>query len=259
MNSIDFKDSGYDRIVDMKRLSFIVNTLGAHIPANGAILDIGCGNGIISRYLGRYGYQVQGVDVSEKAIETARKLNAMPNVRFDVKSAEELKASERKYDAIICSEVLEHLQDPSSLLRVLYHCLNESGKLIITVPNGRGPREMLVTRPVIILRKADGIIWKIVKKLKHGLGYDGTTVQSDADNLDHVQFFSKEELKKLSTVNNFQIVCFKKSNFIEDVFPFSFLSRKSLAIQKLDCQLADLLPVEFTGGFLTVWEKSHFK
>src|SRR5438309_2071503 len=131
----------YNRIADRKRVDFIADVLKASLPPNGRILDVGCGNGVISRHLGRLGFNVLGIDVSEKTIEIARSINPMPNVQFQKKSAEELVASGERYDAVICSEVLEHLNDPGALLDVLYSTLAENGKLIVTVPNGKGPRE----------------------------------------------------------------------------------------------------------------------
>jgi 2-polyprenyl-3-methyl-5-hydroxy-6-metoxy-1,4-benzoquinol methylase len=78
-----------------------------------------------------------------------------PNVRFDVVSAERLVADGHRYHAIICSEVLEHLHDPGKLLSVLHQSLQDNGILIVTVPNGNGPRELFVTRPVIALQKKE--------------------------------------------------------------------------------------------------------
>ena len=219
-------------------------------------MDVGCGNGVISRHLGRLGFNVLGIDVSEKTIEMARAIEPMPNVTFLKKSAEELVASGEKYDAVICSEVLEHLTDPGTLLKVLYATLAENGKLIVTVPNGRGPRETFVTKPVLNLRRKNNWLWKSIQKVKSMLGYSGTTVQSAADNLDHIQFFSKKDLEQLSKQHGFKITGFGKANFVEDVFPFSLLAKRLVFLQKIDCKIADLLPYQFTGGFFTVWEKN---
>lgn len=245
----------YNRIADRKRLDFIAAALEHSLPANGRILDVGCGNGVISRHLGQLGYQVLGIDVSDKTIANARALNKMSNVQFEVISAEELVAQGNSYDAIICSEVLEHLSKPELLLAVLYKSLKPDGKLIVTVPNGNGPRELLVTRPVLALREKNNWLWKLVQKTKTAFGYQGSTVQSSADNLDHIQFFSRGDLRVLSAASNFKIVKYGKANFIEDVFPFSFLARRFTILQKMDCMIADVLPYAFTGGFFTVWEK----
>ena len=87
-----------------------------------------------------------GIDVSERTIEKARSIDPLPNVRFITKSAEALVAEGTRYDAVICSEVLEHLDNPGALLEVLYASLSDKGRLIVTVPNGKGPRESLVTQ-----------------------------------------------------------------------------------------------------------------
>lgn len=251
MNAYEF-----ERIADRKRIDFITDFLKSSLPANASILDVGCGNGVISRHLGRFGFKVTGIDVSEKAIDKAQSLNQFSNVKFMIKSAEDLIAEGIKYDAIICSEVLEHLNDPDALLDVLNKSLSRNGKLIITVPNGNGPRESLVTKPVLKLRTKNNWLWKLILNAKKKLGYNGTTVQSDADNLDHVQFFSKRDIQRLSLRHNLKIIRFGKANFVEDVFPFSFFAKRIKVLQKLDCRLADWLPYYFTGGFFFVCEKN---
>ena len=245
----------FERIADIKRLNFIIEKLKKGLPENAEVLDVGCGNGVISRSLGAHGFRVKGIDISEKAIEKAKQLNTFPNVRFEVTSAEQLVADGQKYHAIICSEVLEHLNDPGKLLKVLHQSLHADGFVIVTVPNGRGPRELLVTRPVIALQQKNNWAWKAVKKVKSLFGYKGTTVQSDADDLTHIQFFTRSSLEALASANHFKVTKFGKTNFIEDVFPFSFFSRRIKSLQKLDCKVADVLPYQFTGGFVTVWEK----
>jgi 2-polyprenyl-3-methyl-5-hydroxy-6-metoxy-1,4-benzoquinol methylase len=245
----------FERIADRKRLTFIIQTLKEKLPAGAEVLDVGCGNGVISRNLGAAGFKVKGVDVSEKTIEKARQLNTFPNVVFEVKSAEQIQAVGQLYHAIICSEVLEHLNQPDQLLHTLNNLLTDDGVLIVTVPNGKGPRELFVTRPIIKLREKDNFLWKGVQHLKSLLGYKGTTVQSDADDLTHIQFFTKKSLIHLAESTNFNIVKFGKTNFVEDVFPFSFLTKRFKLLQEWDCKLAEQLPYQFTGGFVTVWSK----
>lgn len=246
----------FQRIADIKRLNFIIEALKTKLPEGAEVLDVGCGNGVISRSLGEQGFRVKGIDISEKTIEKARLLNQFSNVSFDVISAEQLVADGKCYHAIICSEVLEHLTDPGKLLKVLYQTLHSEGILIVTVPNGKGPREVLVTKPVISLQKRNNWLWRFVKKIKSFFGYKGTTAQSDADDLTHIQFFTKSSLEKLAVENNFKIIRFGKTNFIEDVFPFSFFTKKVTILQKWDCAIAEKLPYSLTGGFVTVWEKA---
>jgi 2-polyprenyl-3-methyl-5-hydroxy-6-metoxy-1,4-benzoquinol methylase len=246
----------FERIADKKRVDFIVASIRKSFPAGGEILDIGCGNGMISRAIGAFGYDVKGIDVSEKTIAVAMTDNTLPNVHFEVVAAGKLTIEHLKYDAIVCSEVLEHLHRPEELLNIIHDSLKNDGSLIVTVPNGRGPRELLVTRPVQYLQRKNGFAWKLASSIKKSMGYTGTTVQSAADDLSHIQFFTSKDLTALATATHFKIDIIKPSNFIEQVFPFSLLVRRSRTLQKLDCRIAEALPLNFTSGFMTVWKKN---
>ncbi|MGB1205973.1 MAG: class I SAM-dependent methyltransferase [Chitinophagales bacterium] len=248
----------YTKVVDKKRLQFIIQNLAANIPKRGKILDIGCGNGIISRALGEAGYEVLGIDLSEKAINLAKEYNFWPNVNFKQLAAEDLIADKQnlqQYDALICSEVLEHLQQPEILLQTAYELLKESGILLATVPNGYGPREVFVTKPMQWLYTKGGRLLDAVIFSKKMLGYKGTTIQSAAEHLEHIQFFTQTSIKQLATSNNFKLEKLNNADFVGDVFPFSLLIRRSEKLQNLDCQLANKLPNSFTSGFLMVWKK----
>ncbi|MBA4168500.1 MAG: methyltransferase domain-containing protein [Chitinophagaceae bacterium] len=245
----------FERIADKKRADFIIASIRNRVLAGGEILDIGCGNGIISRTVGVAGYNVLGIDVSEKTISQAIEDNNLPNVQFKVMGAEELNKESKKFDAVICSEVLEHLHHPDKLLAVIHSLLKDEGILIVTVPNGHGPRELFVTRPVQRMQQTNGAVWKLLLKIKNSAGYTGTTIQSSADDLSHIQFFTRKSLCSLALTAHFRISIIKPSNFIEQVFPFSLIMRKSHALQRFDCHLAEVLPLNFTSGFMSVWKK----
>lgn len=245
----------FSRIADKKRVDFITAAIRKYIPAGEEVLDVGCGNGIISRATGAIGYKVTGIDSSEQSIFTAQSSNTHPNVKYIVVAAGELAPEPGKFAAIICSEVLEHLNDPEALLDVLKISLKDNGLLLVTVPNGKGPRERFVTKPVQYLQKKNNFLWKWMVAVKKMLGYSGTTVQSSADDLKHMQYFTYKTLSKLARSKGFEIIRISKTNFIEQVFPFSLIMKRSKALQKLDCLLADMLPLSFTSGFMTVWRK----
>ncbi len=248
-------ESSFTRFADIKRVKFILKSIQKYIGNSANILDVGCGNGIISKYIGEHGYRLTGIDISPKTIAQARKQNTLPNVNFEVSNAESLTASGQKYEAVVCSEVLEHLHTPGNLLQTLRQILTRNGILIVTVPNGFGPREVLVTKPMIHLQKKQGFAWRSMHKIKQALGYTGTTVQSSADNLDHIQFFSIKKLEELANETGFKIIDVQKSNFIDDIFPVSLVTRRSYKLQSLDGKIADMLPSSMAGGFLTIWKK----
>lgn len=248
----------YDKPVDLKRLYFVVSNLCSFKPAVGTtVLDIGCGNGNISIFLGSLGYQVSGVDLSEAAIAKARQLNTLPNVKFEVGNAEELHGLEARYDVVICSEVLEHLNSPENTLYAIHKIMKEDGVLFVTVPNGKGPRELLVTRPVQKLQKSNSFALQGLMWMKKVMGYSGTTAQTDADDLGHIQFFSKKHLYRLAESTGFSVKAFEHADFVGDVFPFSFLFRRSRLLQKIDCKVADKVPYHFTSGFQSMWVKGN--
>jgi SAM-dependent methyltransferase len=247
----------FERIADKKRLNFIKHALLENAPPYSAVLDVGCGNGIITIEVGKMGYQVTGIDSSERSISNARAANSLSNVEFSVVAAGEFTPPPSNYSAIICSEVIEHLHQPGDLLQQLRSALKDDGILIVTVPNGYGPRELLVTKPVQYLQKKNNMVWRLINALKRKLGYSGITVQSSADDLTHIQFYTYSSLSKLAIENGFRIVKVAKGNFMEQVFPFSLIARRSITLQKLDCKLADVLPKAFSSGFMTVWKKKN--
>src|SRR5262249_16605180 len=78
------------------------------------------------------------------SIRQAQRLNVEPalaNLRY---IAEPLEAQpwEGRFDAVVASEVLEHIGDPAAFLGLLGRCLRRNGLLILTVPNGYGPFEI---------------------------------------------------------------------------------------------------------------------
>lgn len=244
------------RIADKKRVDFITGAISQFAPSGAAVLDIGCGNGIISKAIAALGYKVTAIDVSEKTIRQARESNNHPNIQYKVVAAGELRAAPSAYDAVVCSEVLEHLHDPSALLRIIHESLSPQGICVVTVPNGFGPREIFVTKPVQYLLQRNNGLSRTLHRIKTALGYTGTTIQSSADDLTHVRFFTHKALRKLAVSTKFRIVLTRKTNFIEQVFPFSLLTKRSRLLQKWDCALADRLPRALSSGFMMVWKKA---
>jgi 2-polyprenyl-3-methyl-5-hydroxy-6-metoxy-1,4-benzoquinol methylase len=97
-----------------------------------AILEVGCGEGFISRMLiERFpGARFLGTDLSAEVVETARRLN--PGTDFEPCSIYELESLSRRFDLVVGSEVLEHLEEPRTALRSMSRvCRN---RLFVSVP-----------------------------------------------------------------------------------------------------------------------------
>ena len=98
-----------------------------------SILDAGCGEGFTMEKLLKSGVgkKIEGVEYSKEAILLGEKL--FPNLIFKKGSAYELPYKDNSFDLVICTEVLEHLEEPTKALREM---LRVSKKyLIISVPN----------------------------------------------------------------------------------------------------------------------------
>lgn len=106
------------------------------------ILDVGCSQGIGPILLAREGKTVVGVDSDPAAINVALDHLAMePDAvqrRLTFLNADFMSAdlSDRKFDVVVMSEVLEHLVDPASFVEMAASFLQDEGRLVVTVPFG---------------------------------------------------------------------------------------------------------------------------
>lgn len=92
------------------------------------ILDVGCGGGLLSQELHRYG-QVVCIDPAEEAINFARArgVNAEKFSIIDYKK-------EGGFDCVVALDVLEHCNDDLSAIKNIYNLLKPGGIAIIFVP-----------------------------------------------------------------------------------------------------------------------------
>jgi 2-polyprenyl-6-hydroxyphenyl methylase/3-demethylubiquinone-9 3-methyltransferase len=99
------------------------------------ILDVGCGTGLLAQALVEHGYSnVTGVDwLPKEKVEYLKYLNSYYQVNLN--EASEMPLPSKKYDLVICSDVLEHLENPASVIRQMAKFVNPEGVILITVPN----------------------------------------------------------------------------------------------------------------------------
>ena len=123
------------------RRRLIIRLLGPDAAGpEAAILDFGCGSGdLLAEMAGRFPRAAfAGVDLSQSGLAvTAEKLPSAMLRRFDFAAPdgppEELLGWATH---VICSEVLEHVDDPAPLLANAARCLKPGGRLVVTVPGG---------------------------------------------------------------------------------------------------------------------------
>jgi 2-polyprenyl-6-hydroxyphenyl methylase/3-demethylubiquinone-9 3-methyltransferase len=123
------------------RVSYFDGVLRGHFPNRRPedirIVDIGCGGGLVSEALAAASYRVTGIDLSEGSIEAARRHAAHTGVEVDyrVGSAYELPFETATVDAVVISDVLEHLHDLPGAVAEIARVLKPGGSLLFDTIN----------------------------------------------------------------------------------------------------------------------------
>ncbi len=117
----------------VSKKKIIESFLKKYIPQKNdrKILDAGCGAGLMLKKLQIYG-KTYAMDFSEDAVEFSKK-----KFNGEVRRGwlpENFPYLDQKFDAIICLDVIEHINDDQKSLRILKDHLSDDGIMIITVP-----------------------------------------------------------------------------------------------------------------------------
>lgn len=114
---------------------YIRPLITGHLRRHGVrtLLDLGCGNGALTRAFRRDGFDVVGCDPSTTGIAQARE--ADPQGEYLVAGVDDAGAfAGRKFDAVVAVEVIEHLFLPRKVPAFARSVLVEGGRLVVTTP-----------------------------------------------------------------------------------------------------------------------------
>ncbi len=148
-------------------------------PITGSMLDIGCHGGTFThRLLDKLQTKdIYGIDISPSAIALIKK--RLPFGKFQVANAQELPFQDGFFEVVFCLEVLEHVDDPISVLQEVKRVLKKGGKFYILVPSDNK------------LFKIIWLMWTLYyPHWRHA----------------HVQSYSKNTLEKLLNELGFKII-----------------------------------------------------
>lgn len=130
--------------INPPRMAFIER----HVSLRGlAVVDVGCGAGILSEALAAAGARVTGIDTAPRLIETAdlhRRLQGL-KIHYELTDvATYATANTGRFAAVTCMELLEHVADPQAMVAACAELLQPGGSAFFSTVN-RTPKAWLQT------------------------------------------------------------------------------------------------------------------
>ena len=110
----------------------------AHGLRDKAVLDVGCGGGILAESMARRGADVLGIDLADKPLKVAmlHRMETGSAVDYRLVSAEDLAAElPGAFDMVTCMEMLEHVPDPPSIVGACAKLVKPGGLVFFSTIN----------------------------------------------------------------------------------------------------------------------------
>ena len=98
------------------------------------ILDFGMGPGVFAKICDENGFSYLGIDISPKMVELAQSLK-LGNAKFRVGDIQSLTKYQREMDYVLAIGLIDYVENPIKVIKLLTNCLKEDGHLIISFRN----------------------------------------------------------------------------------------------------------------------------
>ncbi|MFH0818356.1 MAG: class I SAM-dependent methyltransferase [Candidatus Micrarchaeota archaeon] len=180
-NSVMFNKYGNDRVyyhpnpliryIENRRVSAIIRAIG---EAN-TVLEVGCGEGHVLSLLNAK--RKIGIDISKKALKIA---SERTGAQVALADAENIPFADGCFDALVCTEVLEHTRNPRRVIKECMRVVKNGGIIVISIPNEKR------------INFFKDLVWKL------GLSRLFSGVPKRMDSEWHLHSFDLEMLKKIT-------------------------------------------------------------
>lgn len=185
-----------------------LDPLGSHnkmidyVGKSKTVLEIGCGKGAVTRYLKKNGCIITCIEISEEYAIAAK--NYCKDIIIEnVESLNGLNLPEHHFDVILYGDVLEHLKNPSQVIKKFSQYLKNDGYIVVSIPNIAN--------------------WKIRLDLLFGkFDYQNSGILDK----NHIRFYTKKTIKKMIQNSDYEICKFD----IAPSLPLPMLIQKKLPI-----------------------------
>lgn len=117
-------------LLERRRAGFVLR----FVPPGGTVLDLGCGDGSLTRRWAERARRVIAVDLSPDCLALAVRRNAHPAIGYVCAPLEQVALAAR-FDVVFLGEVVEHVFNAPALLRRAAGLLRPGGTLVLTTPN----------------------------------------------------------------------------------------------------------------------------
>jgi 2-polyprenyl-3-methyl-5-hydroxy-6-metoxy-1,4-benzoquinol methylase len=231
-------DPGYEESQDTRALQmrWVLNAARTVYPKAVSLLDIGAGMGLLVAEAKRLGLHAVGVEPSQALVERARKVNAVEMLHGVFPHAA---LTGQQFDLIFLVDVIEHVSNPTTLLRHCAEALSPGGVVVVVTPDvGSLPAKLLGQR------------WWHFR-------------------LAHVGYFDRRSLGKaievagLSVIRQFRAKWFFRIRYLAErlgvYLPIGRINRWALQVQPL-CWLYDrVVPLNLHDSFVVFLQRTEKK
>lgn len=109
------------------KLPWIITRLKSLSSKSFKVLDVGCGGGLLSNELAKFGHDVTGIDISQESLRVAQTFDVTKSVKYLMADAFNLPFEDKTFDVVTAMDFLEHVDRPFEVIQEFSRVLKPGG------------------------------------------------------------------------------------------------------------------------------------